>query len=128
MITPEIEKEVLRIYHANPQRFSAFKAARKLGLKMSEIMEIIRKNKDTPAVEEMRYDGLGREDLRRFVVARRRVVGEWDNSDPNIVEARARFEEGTHMMATHRDGPWLLLLSIPRRFGKVPAPNYFQEK
>lgn len=126
-MTPDTEAEVLRMFHANPKRFSAFKASRKLGLPMSDVVGIVRKSKDTPTVEESRHDGHGRLDLRPYVVAKRRALGEWDNSDPNIIEARGRFEAGTHIITTHRDGPWQLLLCIPRRHTVEPRPNYFSE-
>lgn len=127
-MTPDTDAEVLRMFHANPKRFSAFKASRKLGLPMSQVIDIVRKNKDAPMIEETtRHDGHGREDLRPYIVAKRRAMGEWDNTDPNIIEARGRMEAGTHIMTTHRDGPWLLLLSIPRKHTLDPHPNYFQQ-
>lgn len=124
--SPEEEADVLRIYRANPRRFSPFKASKSTGISLPDVFEIIEKNKDTLARTGERFDGLGRPELREFMVARRRAMGEpWDNTDARIAEARVNFEAGTHMMATGRDGQWLLLYSIPRQ-GKVkPAPGYF---
>jgi hypothetical protein len=124
--TPEEEEDVLRIYRANPRRFSPFKASRSTGISLPDVFEIIGKNQEDLAKTGERHDGFGRPDMRIHLVTRRRAMGEpWDNTDPKIAEARASFEAGTHLMATGRDGQWLLLYAIERTGKPEPKPRYF---
>ena len=124
--SPEEEADVLRIYRANPRRFSPFKASKSVGISLPDVFEIIEKNKDNLARTGERHGGMGRPDIQQFLIARRRALSEsWDNADPKIAEARTNYEAGTHIMATGRDGPWLILYSIPREGKPVPKPGYF---
>lgn len=125
-VTPEIEADVLRIFRNNPKRFSPFKAANQVGASLGEVLSIVRAYKDVPVERVEHNDGAGREDLQAYIVAARRAsdLG-WNNDDTGVVEARRRFCAGTHDMATHRDGPWLLLCSFPLQRKRTPRPNYF---
>jgi len=123
--TPEQEAEVLRIYRANPQRFSPFKASKTVGIAISHVFEITEKNREILSNTGEKHGGLGPEEHRDFMVARRRAMGgAWDNKEPPIAKARADYETGTHEMYSGRDGPWIILYSKPRK--KIqPRPGYF---
>lgn len=125
-ITPENTADVLRLYRANPRRFSPFKVARQVGLSTEEVFNIIEDNRETLSTAKERFGGFGRPELQPFIVARRRAMDrEWDNNDPEIVKARTNLETGTHIMTTGRDGAWLVLYSIPRKGRPDPQPGYF---
>lgn len=70
------------------------------------------------------HDGFGKPEFRRYLAARSLAAGSWDNKRPEVAEARAKFEAGTHNMITGRDGPYLLLYLFPRAVLQ-PRPNYF---
>lgn len=124
--TPEDEAEVLRAHRANPKRFSPFKVSKQTGLPMEVIFEIIDNNKEILARTGERHGGFGRPEMTQYLVARRRALGEpWNNAEATIAQARENLEAGTHIMATGRDGPWLLLYSIPRTGRAKPQPGYF---
>lgn len=122
-LTPEIVDEILATYK---RTHSPFKISQKVGVSVDEVFEVLNDHEEklTPIPE--RNGGLGREEMQPFTVARRRV-GErgWNNNDENIIKARADFEAGTHIMATGRDGAWLILYSIPRKGAPDPLPDYF---
>lgn len=128
-ITPEIRAEVLRRHSRNPRRFSPFRIAHSQGISTAEVLEIIGKNRDSLPNGREHNNGEGREDIQKFFVAKRRASDAgWDNSDPAIRQARADYLAGTHEMATHRDGAWLYLCSIPRQVPRAPLnPRYFTE-
>lgn len=126
-ITPEIEAEVLRIYRANPKRFSPSKTSRAVGCGTGDVNEIVRRNRHTITDGVEHNSGAGREDLQHLIVASRRVSERgWNNDDQAIVDARAAFCAGTHTMATHRDGAWLHLCLIPLMRQRPARPNYFK--
>ena len=120
-ITPEIEKDLMTQFRRTR---SPFKAAKAVGITAAEAWSIIDKYKDDQFEE--RFEGRGRPEMERFAVASRRASDRgWDNESSAIADARAKFEAGTHIMATGRDGPWLILYLIPRRGPRDPKPKYF---
>jgi hypothetical protein len=123
-ITPEIEIEVIRIYQQT--RRSPFKTARQVGVPVQDVFDIVARNKEQLESSGERFGGEGRPDIKPYTVARRRVAERgWDNSLPEIIQARAEYEAGTHEMATGRDGAWLILYSIPRARKVAPRKGYF---
>lgn len=62
--------------------------------------------------------------MQQFAVARKKADQPWDNSVEAIDAARNAYEAGTHIMATGRDGDWLILYSIPQR-RVTPRPGCF---
>lgn len=91
-----------------------------------------------------RNEGMGRESLRKYIVARCYVQSPedfargsplpadieghrhinanptarysgWDNRAAEIIEARRKYDAGTHDMVQARDGDWLIMYAIPRR-------------
>jgi len=126
-VTPEIEADVLRIFGANPKRFSPSKTSRQVGCSTGEVIDIVRRNRHFVTDGNEHNSGAGREDLQPFIVASRRVSDRgWNNDDPAVASARASFCAGTHTMATHRDGPWLHLCLIPLRILAKPNLSYFK--
>lgn len=123
-LTPEVEAEVLRVYR---QTRSPFKTAKKVGhIDVSDVFAVINKHEGEISTAQERHGGFGREELRDHLVARRKItVSGWNNADPLIAKAREDYEAGTHIMATGRDGGWLLLYSIPRRGRPDPQVGYF---
>lgn len=125
-ITPEIREEVLAEHAKNPQRFSPFRTATALGIPTGAVMEIVQDLDESKTTRSIQHGGEGRPELREFLVGRRKAMAAgWDNKEPAIAAARAALEAGTHIMTTGRDGPWLLLYSIPRKGRPDPRPNHF---
>lgn len=121
-----VVREVLETYKST--RNSPFKTARLCGINVAQVFEIVDANQDKVAEATERFGGKGRPEMEPYLVARRKVTDrEWDNSLPEIVQARADYEAGTHTMATGRDGSWLLLYSIPLRRRVEAQPGYFSE-
>jgi len=93
-------------------------------IKAEEIRKIdIRLNKKfnfTPS-------GDGRNDLKKYMIAKTRTHQEWDNTDPKIKKARQDFDDGKIEMCTGRDGLYLILYAIPRKVVKMNNKPYFTE-
>ena len=125
-VTPEVEQEILADYNRNPRRFSPFRVAKAAGVPIQDVMSVVERSQDRFARRTIRYDGFGSPSLKPYIVGRRQAMSSgWDNEDEKIADARGKFEAGTHILVTGRDGPWLLLYCIPRRRGPDPKPNYF---
>lgn len=123
-LTPEVEAEIIAVYKRTR---SPFKTATETGVDVAVVWKVVDQNKDKLSSFEERHGGRGRPEIERFMVAARRCSErEWDNASPAIASARADYERGTHIMATGRDGQWLLLYSFPRRGPREPRPNYFR--
>jgi hypothetical protein len=123
LLTPEQTTAVLDEYRRTR---SPFKVASQLKLNVADVWAAIDANPDAAVRNREHSGGEGREDLRPFFVAQARCHEQWDNEDPGIALARQRVCDGTHTMATHRDGAIKFLCSIPLK-RKVPAnPDYFK--
>lgn len=106
---------------------SVLKACRSLGIKNVEYVADIQAKmaKDTkPELARCDYDGFGRPDIRENLVARNLATESWDNSRPEVADARDKFEAGTHNLLTGRDGPYILLYAFPQPV-VTPRPDYF---
>jgi hypothetical protein len=111
-VTPEIEADIMRLHDQNPKRFSPFRVAKQVGATMAEVIATVNQNK---VIEGTDFSGtISRVGLLRFIVASR-PYGSWDNTDEGVIEARRRYDAGTHTMATHRENGWMHLCSIPLR-------------
>jgi hypothetical protein len=106
---------------------SLFKTAKAFNVQVEYVRGIVGNMPvdDTPDVSTCAWDGFGDPAKRKHLVARSLAKTSWDNGRPEVAEARAKFEAGTHEMATGRDGPWLLMYAFPRAVVK-PRPHYFQ--
>ena len=101
------------------------KVARNLGVDIRVVLPIADELSGRPRIlHEEQHDGMGRPELRAFFVARKKAWEAWDNTLAEVAEARARYEAGTHTLATGRDGQWLILYSIPL-LHLDPRPHYF---
>lgn len=106
---------------------SLFKTAKALGVKVDYVAGVIGDETpvDTaPDTSSCAFDGFGDPEKKKFLAARSLATESWDNSLHEVSQARRKFEEGTHGLNIGRDGPWLLLYSIPQAV-KTPRPNYF---
>lgn len=122
-LTPEIVEEILVKYR---QTRSPFKTAHAVGVDVSDVFAVIDDNSDQLTNVQERHGGMGRPEMQQFIVARRRALDpSWDNGDTTIALARENYEKGTHIMATGRDGAWLILYSIPRKGRPDPMTDYF---
>lgn len=120
-ITPEIRAEVLELHQKNPQRFSPFRVARRVGVSVATVLEI------TGSIPEpVRAESAARRpELTKYLVAKRRTHGEpWNNKSPELRKARADYEAGLVELCTGRDGAYLMLYAIPRVVPQ-PRPGYF---
>ena len=109
---------------------SVFKTCRQLGIDNVEYVANIAqemKKDEAPDLSECDFDGWGDPEKEKFLVARSLATEVWDNNRPEVADARAKFEAGTHDMATGRDGPYVLLYLFPRAV-KSPRPDYFTPK
>lgn len=127
--TPVEDSQVLEAY---ARLRSPFKAAVQLGIDPEAVLEVLSRHPDArqqkkagpmPMFAE-KHGGTGRPEMLQYLVARKTPAEPWPNRDFDIAQARRKFEEGTHDLATGRDGNWLLLYCIPRRW-KQPRPGYF---
>lgn len=103
---------------------SYFRVARALNIPMEKVKAILQD--DTPPIQrrEPMHGGEGRPEMRKYKVASKHVDTAWDNTNSDIVLARADYELGTHEMTTGRDGDTIILYSIPR-VQTTPRPGYF---
>lgn len=123
MLTPEQETEVLAEYR---RVRSPYKVANNLSLPISEVWDVIDAHPDAAVQSVEHWGGEGRPDLRPYFVSSTRCSDRWDNDEEGVALARKRFCDGTHTLATHRDGGTKFLVSIPLK-RKVPAqPDYFE--
>lgn len=123
MLSDELKAEVIAEYR---RVRSPYKVATNLGLPVGDVWGVIDENPDAAIANVERWGGEGRPDLREYFVAKARCSERWDNDDPAIALARQRVCDGTHTMATHRDGTMKFLCSIPLK-KKAPAnPDYFK--
>lgn len=126
-VTPEVKAEILRIYNANPKRFSAFRTAKTVGVGVAEVTALVASLAPRAVAPREHNGGRGRDTLQDFIVARRkRNQARWDNADEGVKLARRRYIAGTHTMATHYDGDYVMLCSIPLSRPQPPLPDdYF---
>ena len=105
---------------------SLFKTARNLGISVDYVLRVVNSTQEETKLDlsGCQFEGFGDPDKRRYLVARSLANSSWDNSLPEVADARAKFEAGTHVMAIGRDGPYLLMYLFPRAVTK-PQPNYF---
>lgn len=123
MLTPEQEQEVLAEYR---RLRSPYKVSNATGFSIADVWAVIDAHPDAVVQNPEHSGGEGRADLRQFFVAQARCSERWDNDDEGIALARQRVCDGTHTMATHRDGAMKFLVSIPLK-RRVPAnPDYFK--
>jgi hypothetical protein len=123
LLTPEQEVAVLDEYRRTR---SPFKVANNLSLNVADVWSVIDANPDAAVRNPEHSGGEGRVDLRPYFVASARCSERWDNDDPGVALARQRVCDGTHTMATHRDGSIKFLCSIPLRKKVRPNPDYFK--
>jgi hypothetical protein len=105
---------------------SLFKTAKKMGTTIDYVIGIVGNEKveEQPDASTCKFDGFGDPAKHKFFVGRSLAKDVWDNSRPEIADARAKFEAGTHNMGTGRDGPWVILYLFPQAV-VTPRPNYF---
>jgi len=126
MANSSLDAEILEEY---AKHHSLFKTARKLGVDVSYVSQVVEAapSQVAPDLSQCRFEGNGDPEKEAYLVGRMLATEVWDNSIPAVAEARGNFEAGTHDLATGRDGPYILLYSFPRAV-KQPRPNYFQLK
>lgn len=119
----ELDKDIRDEYATHR---SLFKTARKFDVTVEYVNSVVQSQvvEQTPDMSTCEFEGFGDPEKKRFLVARSLAAGSWDNKRPEVADARAKFEAGTHNMATGRDGPYLLLYLFPRAVPQ-PRPNYF---
>lgn len=123
MLTPEIIDEVIDAYK---RLKSPFRVSKLLNLDVQQVWDVIEDNPERLTAIASRFGGDGRPALYPYLAARRKVSdASWDNDSPEIQQARADYEAGTHTMVTGRDGNWLLMYLIPQD-RVTPRPDYFR--
>lgn len=106
-------------------RGSPFKVANNLIVPVAVVWTVVGEHPDALSARIERFEGEGRPDLRPYIVGKKKVGTNWDNTDPAIAKARANYEAGTHDMMTHRDGAYEFLVSRPQS-RTTPRPEYFK--
>lgn len=109
------ETELVQIYKRDGYKDA--KIERMTGIPITKI----RKVSDTT-------DGLGREELRQYIIATKHVEQDWNNLDKRIQEAQFRYDRGESEVCTGRDGNTLILYEIPRRNPATRRVPYFSRQ
>ncbi len=119
----ELDKDIRAEY---AKHGSLFKTARGMGVPVDYVLKIVNTDKQQPKpdLSTCEFDGFGDPEKRRYLVARSLAKESWDNTRPEVADARATYEAGTHDLAIGRDGPYLLMYLFPRAV-PAPRPNYF---
>lgn len=123
-MSKQLKQDILNEY---AKHHSLYKTAQKLGVQINYIKSVIDSyefDQDEPTDEESIANHNGDPAKRRFLVGKILANSSWDNSEPNIADARRKFEDGTHNLGTGRDGPYILLYCFPQ-IKRTPRPNYF---
>ena len=97
--------------------------ARSLGIPLSHILVVPPPSRHDPVSE----DGLGRQELRQYLVSRKSVRDpKWPDEDAEKIElARDLYDDGIVEVCQGRDGNWMLLYSIPRAEPEEGREVYF---
>lgn len=123
MLSPEEVDDVIDQFR---RLKSPFRVAKLLNIDVQEVWNVLEENPERLARVPTRFGGDGRPEIFAFLVARRKVTDTcWDNNSPEIRQARADFEAGTHNMVTGRDGSWLLMYMFPQEV-VTPRRDYFK--
>lgn len=101
------------------------RTAKNLGYSIKVVLAVAEEQNQPRSRFEEKYGGLGRPELVRYTVSRKKAWEVWDNDSGAISRARADYEAGTHEMCTGRDGDWLILYSIPNKWPAEGRTNYF---
>jgi hypothetical protein len=101
------------------------RTAKNLAYPITLVLQVAEEYSEPRSRHEERFGGHGRPELEPYTVARKKAWAVWDNDSEEIAYARACYEAGTHLMATGRDGDWLIMYLIPQK-KTTPRPNYFQ--
>lgn len=120
----DLDKDIIEEYAKHK---SSYRVARKLGVNIDYVIQVlddVEINKE-PDTSKCTWDGYGDPEKEKWLVARNPATDSWDNTLPEIIDARQKVEAGTHIMATGRDGPYLLMYLFPRMV-KQPQPDYFK--
>ena len=119
----ELDKDIREEYSKHR---SLFRTAQKLDVKVDYVASVVKDHKTVvaPDLTTCEFEGYGDPDKRDYMVARNLAVDSWDNTRPEVADARAKYEAGSHIMALGRDGPYLLMYLFPRAVSK-PQPNFF---
>lgn len=105
---------------------SLFKTARNMGVSVDYVQRVVSvaAPEPQPDLSTCEFEGFGDPEKKKYLVARNLATHSWDNGRPEIADARAKYEAGTHELAIGRDGPYLLMYLFPRAVNQ-PRPNYF---
>lgn len=103
------------------------RVSRRFDLQASYVRNVVHKHNIETHKKTVTLD-IGRSELRRYIVATKYVLDEWDNSDPAIKLARLLYDQGKTEMVTGRHGDTSILYSIPRRTVDRHREAYFDPK
>lgn len=80
----------------------------------------------TPGKDAKGVYEVGRKALRSKIVAIRHCTSWWREEDRKVIaDARKRYDAGTHLMTTGRDGQWIILYSWKLRKPVTPQPYFY---
>lgn len=70
----------------------------------------------------------GKPKLAKYAIAcRYRFRGlQWDNSDPVLIDARRKYDAGTHLMCQESIGEFAVLYLVPRKYPVRLRKPYFR--
>lgn len=99
--------------------------ARRYGVDPKYVEQRLRVQNNTPSNSKLSEDGWGREELRKYAIARKHVEeAEWPITD-EIVQAKIDYDEGRVEICTGRDGEYFILYRIPRSEVDEKREPYF---
>lgn len=105
---------------------SVFRTARQLGISLDRVNRVVGQKEFHVEKKTAQFGGRGRPELEKYLIATKHVNDGWDHAMPELRQARARFEAGTHEMCQGRDGDTILQYLIPRAVAE-PRPGYFKQ-
>ena len=106
-----METEILSLWRAGKK---PGKISRLTGYPVVQVCRVIADASSTIiSVKPETFDGWGRPEMRRHIVARRAIWTDWDNPE-GVAQARADYDAGLSEMCQGRDGDIMILYSIPR--------------
>lgn len=94
--------------------------AEQLVVPLSDVIDVLKGRGVTGSRE------IGRVELRPYIVASTVAGQAWGDKDRKAIQsARMRYDQGLDEMCTGRDGPLLILYSIPRQKRAEPRSYFF---
>ena len=106
-----------------------YRVAKKFGLELDAIRPLVSYVDGDIPYPIISEDGLGRIELREFILCTRDVKSWWKEKDQKVIEdARRSYDAGLIEMCQGRDGDTMILYVIKRKVPDEKRHPYFSAK